>query len=493
MKHNPASTISRRLGARSTPRSIRTLLAAVGVLTGLLSAGTTARGQLASETTLYSFSQRLGFFGPLDYPPLFQAPGISNDGLAIYGLLPVTGDGDGGSGVFVYTSKDGKVSTVYTDGNPDILDVFAGYGGTSAYAVTGQNLISLPGGGVISPNGLDPIIQGNDGIFYGFAGDSFLRITAGGAAVIASVDTGSIQMIQASDGNFYVIGEAGIAQILASDSTVTTLYSFAEETTEPAGIIEATGSNGTLFYGFRAAGTGDPNYSGYGIIYRLNINAGGSTTFSVLHDLAADYSEGVRPNSMLLGTDGNLYGTTSADGPNGGGTFFRVTPGGEFTVLYAFGENPGGPVSVAQLSDGNFYVVCQYGGAAGGETIAELQVHPAFFAGEVALDNGVYYLSFPDGGYFGYYSYLSDSHYIYHFDLGYEYLFDAKDGKGGLYLYDFASDTFFYTSLEYPFPYLYDFTLKTVLYYYPDTTSPGHYTSNPRYFYDFATGKIITK
>ncbi len=44
--------------------------------------------------------------------------------------------------------------------------------------------------------------------------------------------------------------------------------------------------------------------------------------------------------------------------------------------------------------------------------------HPTFLTGEAALGNGVYYLSFSNGNYFGYYSYLADSHYIYHFDLG---------------------------------------------------------------------------
>ena len=105
----------------------------------------------------------------------------------------------------------------------------------------------------------------------------------------------------------------------------------------------------------------------------------------------------------------------------------------------------------------------------------------------------MYYLQFPSGNYFGYYSFLSNPAYLYHFDLGYEYVFDAPDGNGGVYLYDFTSDTFFYTSPSFPFPYLYDFTLNTVLYYYADTTNPGHYTSNPRYFFDFATGQIITK
>ena len=73
-------------------------------------------------------------------------------------------------------------------------------------------------------------------------------------------------------------------------------------------------------------------------------------------------------------------------------------------------------------------------------------------------------------------------------------MFDAADGKSGVYFYDFASSTFFYTSPTFPFPYLYDFTLGTVLYYYPDTNNAGHYNTNGiRYFYDFATGTIITK
>ena len=103
------------------------------------------------------------------------------------------------------------------------------------------------------------------------------------------------------------------------------------------------------------------------------------------------------------------------------------------------------------------------------------------------------YLQFADGTPFGHYSYLDDPHYIYHDDLGDEYVFDAGDGMNGVYLYDFASGDFFYTSPAFPFPSLYDFTLGTVLYYYPDPANPGRYTSNPRQFYDFATGQIITR
>ena len=115
-----------------------------------------------------------------------------------------------------------------------------------------------------------------------------------------------------------------------------------------------------------------------------------------------------------------------------------------------------------------------------------------FFDGSVALSDGFYYLKFSDGNLFGYYNF-NFTPYLYHSDLGFEYPFDAADGSNGIYLYDFTSKTFFYTSSSL-FPYLYDFTLNTFLYYYPDPTRADHYnTDGTRYFYDFATGQIISK
>jgi hypothetical protein len=135
---------------------------------------------------------------------------------------------------------------------------------------------------------------------------------------------------------------------------------------------------------------------------------------------------------------------------------------------------------------------------AGGEgnsgilTSAELYgLHPAFFNGETALDGGWYYLQFANGTPFGYYSYLPDQNFIYHLDLGYEYLFDANDANHAIYFYDFASSSFFYTSPSL-FPYLYDFSLNAWLYYLPDASNPGRYSHDPRWFYNFATGHWIT-
>ena len=112
----------------------------------------------------------------------------------------------------------------------------------------------------------------------------------------------------------------------------------------------------------------------------------------------------------------------------------------------------------------------------------------AFFTGEDSLGSGVYYLQFPNGNLFGYYNFTNFP-IFYHYDMGFEAFIDG--GNGAAYMYDFTSGHWFYTSPSL-FPYLYDFTLTNWLYYFPNPNSPGHYTSNPRYFSDVTTGKIIS-
>ncbi len=124
-----------------------------------------------------------------------------------------------------------------------------------------------------------------------------------------------------------------------------------------------------------------------------------------------------------------------------------------------------------------------------------LALHPPFFQGEVSLSNGVYYLQFPSsngGNIFGYYTYAFFP-YLYHFDLGFLYFVDAQDSARGAFFYDFTSSSWFYSSPSFPFPYLYDFGLNALLYYYPDSGNPGSYTKNPRYFFNFRTGQVITR
>jgi NHL repeat len=118
-------------------------------------------------------------------------------------------------------------------------------------------------------------------------------------------------------------------------------------------------------------------------------------------------------------------------------------------------------------------------------------VYPAFFNDANQISGGEYELQFTNGTPFGFY-YPQNFPYVYHVDMGWEYFVDANDGQGGAYLYDFSSGDWWYTSPRL-FPYLYDFSLNAWLYYFPDETQASHYTTNPRYFYNFGASAIITR
>ena len=55
------------------------------------------------------------------------------------------------------------------------------------------------------------------------------------------------------------------------------------------------------------------------------------------------------------------------------------------------------------------------------------------------------YLAFPDGKKFGYYTYQFYP-YLYHTDLGFEYVIPSTGTDDGVYLYDYKLSQFLYTS-----------------------------------------------
>jgi uncharacterized repeat protein (TIGR03803 family) len=123
------------------------------------------------------------------------------------------------------------------------------------------------------------------------------------------------------------------------------------------------GADGNFYGTMQQVGT--DNF--YGLIYRLT-PAGVLTTF---YNFCSQPScaDGSMPEAALtLGSDGNLYGTTTGFGAHGEGTIFKITTAGVLTTLYNFCQLKNCPdgsaprASLVLASDGNFYGTTQEGG-----------------------------------------------------------------------------------------------------------------------------------
>jgi len=175
-------------------------------------------------------------------------------------------------------------------------------------------------------------------------------------------------VIQASDGNFYgtTYGGGGgsrpygaVFQVTPA-GVLTTLHSFSstDGASPVGGLVEGPDGN---FYGTTSQGGTHP---GAGTVFV--ISASGS--FRTLHNFAGNDGNGNVPMSgLVLGPDGNFYGTTISGGANGYGTVYKITPAGTLTTLYSFsggdGIQPHGPLVLA--TDGNFYGTTVGGGVNG--------------------------------------------------------------------------------------------------------------------------------
>jgi uncharacterized repeat protein (TIGR03803 family) len=146
-----------------------------------------------------------------------------------------------------------------------------------------------------------------------------------------------------------------------------------------APLMQAADGNfyGTAFHGGVGAGggyEGCPDPWGFGCGTAFRITPQGSLVVIYNFCTQANCVDGVNPNAnLILGVDGNLYGTTSRGGISsscvyGCGTFFRITPAGKFTTLYNFCASysscvdGASPNVIIQASDGNFYGTTTSGG-----------------------------------------------------------------------------------------------------------------------------------
>jgi uncharacterized repeat protein (TIGR03803 family) len=193
-------------------------------------------------------------------------------------------------------------------------------------------------------------------------------------------------LVQAANGNFYGTTFAGGANGLGtifqitSGGNLTTVYGFCAQTNcadgqDPVSLVQGTDGN---LYGTAVSGGAHPStcfQAGCGTVFKLTPQGTLTTIYSFCAQ--TNCTDGSQPGPLVLGTDGNFYGVTTAGGGNSCplsrfscGTIFKVTPQGALTTLYRFcaqtnctdGSEPAGLV---QGTDGNFYGVTIAGGAVG--------------------------------------------------------------------------------------------------------------------------------
>jgi uncharacterized repeat protein (TIGR03803 family) len=286
---------------------------------GTVGGGTNYSGTLFRISLSGSYSNLYSFLGPPN-DGQSAAAGLTrgNDG-NFYGVTQ--GGGTNGSGtVFRFT----------TNGTETMLYSFAG-----------------PTNDGFQP--LAPLVLGTDGNFYG---TTFF----GGITNIPSINFGNTLGL----GTVFRISPGGSYQLLyLFGSTVPDGFA-------PGQLVQANDGN---FYG--AAFDGG-TFTNHGAIFR--ITPGGSE--SLFYSFGSQTNDASNPGSLMIGSDGNFYGTTTKGGTNDIGAVFRISPGGSETVLYSFGSQPNDgnePLGgLVQANGGNLYGTTLNGGAGTEGMIFEL-------------------------------------------------------------------------------------------------------------------------
>ncbi len=304
----------------------------------------------------------------------------------------------------------GLISTNFSPHEPDALVRVTPLGVSSV-------IFNFVAAGVGRPTGL---VAGADGNLYGTTGDpggsgAAFKLTPGGAPTfIASFDVPPAQLLEAGDGNFYGIlrglGDDSDAKVfkMTPSGVVSILHLFdpLSEGTYPG--IWLVGNDGSL-YGpiippgsessgalFRLSLSGEfTRYSAsaelYGGFYEAvladdgnfytsernhydpvlqvfvpgrvaRVTPEGAVTVVRIFSVA---SEGLLPESLTIGADGNLYGPAALGGPGYGGTIFKLSTSGTLSSLHSFSTQLAPPSALVEGEDGRFYGTAEHGGSAG--------------------------------------------------------------------------------------------------------------------------------
>ena len=123
------------------------------------------------------------------------------------------------------------------------------------------------------------------------------------------------------------------------------------------------GKDGNFYGTTQNGGIPDNNGNTFGTVFQIT----SSGILATLYSFSGN--DGSQPSGLMLGKDGNFYGTTRSGGitntdGSSYGTAFRITSSGLFATIYLFNGNDGWqPIGkLTQGTDGNFYGVTRVGG-----------------------------------------------------------------------------------------------------------------------------------
>lgn len=132
------------------------------------------------------------------------------------------------------------------------------------------------------------------------------------------------------------------------------------------------GTNGFLYGTTSAGGRGQA-----GTIYEINTNGAGFATLCELTN-----TTGAKPlDGLRLASDGLLYGTASEGGANGNGAVFRMDQeGGNYTTLLDLVSGQGPAATVLESDEGEMFGTTPLGGVSGDGTIFKIHKDGTGFA-----------------------------------------------------------------------------------------------------------------
>jgi len=252
----------------------------------------------------------------------------------------------------------------------------------SVSAQTFTDLIDFTDSSFGSP-GYVSLAQGRDGNLYGTTAAAPIT---GTGTVFSTTPLGTVKMefggfdwengahpegslTLAPDGTFYGTTEfsnsAGVIFNITSNADYTVVHQFQGDVDGSYPIAPPIlGTDGFLY----GTTTGYP----HGLpstVYKYDPSTG---TVTLLHSFGK--SVGLYW-ALTQGIDGDLYGVALQGGPNKLGSIFRMTTSGLLRYVYNFpggdaGQNPNGPL--VQLNDGNFYGTASFVGTASGGIVFKM-------------------------------------------------------------------------------------------------------------------------